>query len=144
MLCQEGRPLLVTVRVPFVSVAQVGSSDPLEQPLTLDDYSSQRTEQEPIPNPDDNDRDGAHTRPSDCDLSLTHETRHKTQAHSILLTLSLFGGIAPIVAASVCVATFRGDGPSELRGGRRSPPHFGKMIAVGRRAEAKEQLETAL
>jgi hypothetical protein len=51
MLCQEARPLVVTTRVPFVSAVQVGSSDPLEQPLTPDDHSSQRTEEEPIQMP---------------------------------------------------------------------------------------------
>jgi hypothetical protein len=90
MLCQEGRPLVVTIRVSFVSAVQVGSSNPLEQPLTPDDYSSQRTEEEPIPNTDDNDRDVVHTRHSDCDLSLTHETRHKTPARSILHTAVAF------------------------------------------------------
>ena len=84
MFCQAGRPLVVTIRVPFVSVVQVDSSHPLEQPLTPDDHSSQRTEEEPIPNADDNDRDVVHTRPSDCDVSLTYETRHKTSARSIL------------------------------------------------------------
>jgi hypothetical protein len=59
MFCQEGRPLVVTIRVPFVSAVQVDSSDyPLEQPLTPDDHSFQRTEEEPIPNADDDDRDG--------------------------------------------------------------------------------------
>ena len=60
MFCQEGRPLVVTIRVPFVSAVQVDSSDPLEQPLTPDDHSSQRTDEEPIPNADDDDRDGVH------------------------------------------------------------------------------------
>src|SRR5438876_5489594 len=79
MFCQEGRPLVVTIRVPFVSVVQVDSSHPLEQPLTADDHSSQRTEQEPIPNADDDDRDGVHARPSDYDVSLTYESRSKNR-----------------------------------------------------------------
>ena len=65
MFCQEGRPLVVTIRVPFVSAVQVDSSDPLEQPLTPDDRCHQRTEEEPIPNADNNNPDGLHTRPSD-------------------------------------------------------------------------------
>jgi hypothetical protein len=84
MFRQEGKPLVVTIRVSFVSAVKVGSSDPLEQPLAPDDYSSQRTDEEPIPNADDNDRDGVHARPSDCDVSLTYETRRKTPACSIL------------------------------------------------------------
>jgi hypothetical protein len=72
MLRQESRPLLITTRVPLVSAVQVGSSDPLEQPLTPDDHSPQRTEEEPIPNTDDNNRDGVHTRPSNYHVNLTH------------------------------------------------------------------------
>jgi hypothetical protein len=106
MFCQEGRPLVVTVRVPFVSAVQVDSSDPLEQPLTPDDHSSQRTEEEAIPNADDDDRDGVHARPSDCDVSLTYETRRKTPAMLDPATqLSRFGGIARIVPASDYVPT---------------------------------------
>jgi hypothetical protein len=47
---------MVTTRVRFVSAVQVGSSHPLEQPLTPDDHSSQRTEEEPIPNAEDFER----------------------------------------------------------------------------------------
>src|SRR5947209_5145305 len=82
MFCQEGRPLVVTIRVPFVSVVQVDSSHPLEQPLTPDDHSSQRTEEEPIPNADDDDRNGVHARPSDCDVSLTYGPRRKHSCHA--------------------------------------------------------------
>src|SRR2546422_10108788 len=95
MFCQEGRPLVVTIRVPFVSVVQVDSSDPVEQPLTPDDHSSQRTEEEPIPNADDDDRDGVHARPSDCDVSLTYETRRKTL---LPREVSLFGGKATAIS----------------------------------------------
>ena len=72
-----GTAKLITTRVPLVSAVQVGSSDPLEQPLTPDDHSPQRTEQEPIPNADDNDREVVQSRPSDCDVSLTYETPPK-------------------------------------------------------------------
>src|SRR2546426_6856196 len=101
MLCQEGRPPLVTMRVSFVSAVQVGSSDPLEQPLTPDDHSSQRTEEEPIPNTDDNDRDGVHNRPSDCDGSLTHESATKHRHARSCARPSRFGGKATVALASL-------------------------------------------
>src|SRR6266566_957864 len=109
MFCQEGRPLVVTTRAPFVSVVQVGSSHPLEQPLTPDDHSSQRTEKEPIPNADDDDRDGVHARPSDCDVSLTYETRRKHSCHAGVAFWRKRDNAVGAVTWSASVSMFRDD-----------------------------------
>jgi len=70
MFCEERSPPVVTAGFPRVSVQVVEFGDPLEHSLSPVNRGGERGEEERIPESDDDDGNGADSRPPGCGVDV--------------------------------------------------------------------------